>query len=158
MKKWQWNFRYVPEHLFTEPERGLTYIFQFSIALCKDLEIARTISELPRKRELQKLKKRRSFTKPSPISFSHTQGNCVPLFCGRTIALVALVILLRYVMLTSCRSSRVFSKILCQKQTHPIASMSSRNRCVGSLLTRSWIEICKQGLKIWDTLSFSYWW
>ena len=56
MEKWPSNFRYIHGHLFIGLDFEVTYMLQFSIGLCKDLEIARMISEFARTRELQKLK------------------------------------------------------------------------------------------------------
>ena len=70
---------YVHNHLFIEPELGLTYMFQFSIALRKDLEVARTLAELARKRELHKLKQAQIIHEIISNLVFHTQENCVPL-------------------------------------------------------------------------------
>ena len=56
----------------------LTYMFQFSIALRKDLEVARTLAELARKQELQKLKQVQIIHEIISNLVFHTQGNCVP--------------------------------------------------------------------------------
>ena len=54
-------------------------MFQFSIALCKDLEIARMFAELTRKQEVQKLKQAQIIHEIISNLIFHTQENCVPL-------------------------------------------------------------------------------
>ena len=84
-------------------------MFQFPIALCKDLEIAGMFAELTRKQEVQKLKQAQIIHEIiSSLVFPYVGELCSAF--ERIIAQVALIILLRRVMLTSCRSPRVFQK------------------------------------------------
>ena len=84
-------------------------MFQFSIALCKDLEIARMFAELTRKQEVQKLKQAQIIHEIiSSLVFPYVGELCSAF--ERIMAQVALIILLRCVMLTNCRSPRVFQK------------------------------------------------